>query len=128
MLDGKIRLCHRRGGCFRGGRRSGGSARGGQLAFRARQGFGGIAIHRIGVEETAQPFHRLVVLSSAFGELGQAAQRDDVFPVEVQDLFKDIVGGGVVLLIDQAPGIDDVGTDIIGVQLETFLTQANRVI
>ncbi len=77
-----------------------------------------IAVHRIGREESGQPFRRLAVPAAALGDLRQDFERKDVLGIECQDLAKHIGGAGIVLLIDHAAPEDDVGADVIGMELE----------
>ena len=119
VLDRKVRLGHRRGSC--------GGGRGG-LPLGARQRFGRVAIHRVGVQKPRQPLDLFVVLPVPLSQLGEPTQGDDVFAVEAQDLLEDTERAGVVFLVDEAAGVDDVGADVIGMQLETVLTELDRVI
>jgi len=92
VLDREIRLGHRR--------------RGGSLAFGARQRFGGVSIHRVGVQEPRQPLHLFSVLAVPLGELRESAQGDDVFTIEAEDLLEDAQRRAIVFLVDEAPGVD----------------------
>ena len=112
---------------FRHGLRCGcGSRRG--FAFGARERFGRVAVHRVGIQQAGQPLDFLFVFPVPLRQLGEAAESDDVLAVQSEDVGEDAQGRGVVLLVDEAAGVDDVGADVIGVELEAVLAEIDGVI
>ena len=123
MLDREVRLAHHGSGGFRGR-----DWLGGHLSLRPGQRFGRVPIHRVCVQQPRQPLDFLFVFPIPLGELGETAECDDILAVELEHLLEDAEGGRIIFLVDEATGVDDVGADVIGVELEAVLAEVDRVI
>ena len=121
MLDREIGLPHRL--CGGRGRRFDS-----ELPPGARQGFRGVTVHRIGIQQARQPLGLFLVPSVPPGELGQGTQGNDVLPIQLEDLLEHACSSRIVLLVDEAAGVDDMSTDIVGVELQAVLTEGDGVI
>lgn len=114
-----IRWLHRGGGFGR---------RGGRLGAHARQSFGRLTVHRIGQQQAIEPLHPVVEAFVALGDFREDLQRENILGIEIEHAAKYFFGGDVVLLVDQAAPVYDVTADVVRVELQTGLTQFDRVI
>ena len=140
-LDFELRLAHRlprrlghRGGLeiYEGrlGRRGGHRHRGlrrqrGRLALGAGQRLRGVPVHRVDGEQLTEPVDRYVQPIGTAGNVGENLQRQHVLGIQAQHLAEHRFGSRVVLLLEQAAPVHDVGADIVGVKLQPLAAQVD---